>query len=193
VFAYVGVELVTVTAFEAQNPRDLRWPAKHIAYVILILYVVTIGLISANVEWFDQNLPSFFSQPLVDPTSSVADLGHVPIADQSKGNGTSFAPVIACLEAGESYVPVATVLLGFLVYSALSCANANLYVASRTLYGLTRDLDFDSRNWFETLFAHLNMVTPRWRVPLWSVIASIVLVGSWLPFVRLGLEQQDVR
>jgi yeast amino acid transporter len=50
VFAYVGVELVTVTAFEAKNPADLRLPAKNIAYVVLIIYALTIGGISANVE-----------------------------------------------------------------------------------------------------------------------------------------------
>lgn len=96
------------------------------------------------------------------------------------------------LEAGSSYIPVANVLLAFLVYSALSCANANLYVASWTLYGLTRDLNLRSDNWFESLFAHLNIVTVKWRVPLWSIIASIALVSSWLPFMKLGLGQQDV-
>jgi amino acid transporter len=120
-------------------------------------------------------------------------LGHTPIIDQTKGLlGTNFAPLIATLEAGSSYIPVTNVLLAFLVYSALSCANANLYVASRTLYGLTRDLNLRSNNWFESLFAHLNIVTVKWRVPLWSIIASIALVSSWLPFVKLGLGQQDV-
>jgi yeast amino acid transporter len=161
VFAYIGVELVTVTAFEAKNPADLRWPAKNIAYVILIIYAVTIGGISANLEWFDKNLPQFYSQPLISTHGTDnSTLGHTPIIDQTKALlGTSFAPLIATLEAGSSYIPVANILLAFLVYSALSCANANLYVASRTLYGLTRDLDLASENWFESLFAHLNIVT----------------------------------
>lgn len=193
-FAYVGIELVTVTAFEAKNPSDLRWPAKNIAYIILIIYAVTIGGISANVEWFDKNLPEFYSQPLISTIGMTnSTLGHTPIIDQTKPPlGTSFAPLIATLEAGSSYIQVTTVLLAFLVYSALSCANANLYVASRTLYGLTRDLDLASDNWFESLFANLNIVTVKWRVPLWSIIASIALVSSWLPFVKLGLGQQDV-
>jgi amino acid transporter len=194
VFAYIGIELVTVTAFEAKNPADLRWPARNIAYVILIIYAVTIGGISANVEWFDMNLPEFYSQPLIS-TIGVANstLGHTPIINQTKPLlGTSFAPLIATLEAGSSYIQVTTVLLAFLVYSALSCANTNLYVASRTLYGLTRDLDLASNNWFDSFFAHLNIVTVKWRVPLWSLIASMALVSSWLPFVKLGLGQQDV-
>lgn len=194
VFAYIGVELVTVTAFEAKNPKDLRLPAKNISYVVLIIYAVTVGVISANVEWFDQNLPLFYSQSLISTDGAdVNTLGHSPIVDQTRGLlGTTFAPVIATLEAGLSYIPVASVLLGFLVYSALSCANVNLYVASRTLYGLTRDLDLNSRNWFESFFAHLNVVTPRWRVPIWSVIASIICIASWLPFVKLGLNEEEV-
>jgi len=194
VFAYIGVELVTVTAFEAKDPADLRWPAKNIAYVILIIYAITIGGISANVEWFDQNLPQFYSQPLISTFGMNNNtLGHIPIINQAAPLlGTSFAPLIATLEAGSSYVQAATVLLAFLVYSALSCANANLYVASRTLYGLTRDLHLASDNWFESLLAHLNIVTVKWRVPLWSIIASIALVSSWLPFVKLGLGEQDV-
>ena len=194
VFAYIGVELVTVTAFEAKNPKHLRWPAKNIAYVVLIIYAVTVGAISANIEWFDQNLPQFYSQSLISVNGTdVNTLGHRPIVDQTRGLlGTTIAPVVATLEAGLSYVPLASVLLGFLVYSALSCANVNLYVASRTLYGLTRDLDINSKNWFESFFAHLNVVTPRWRVPIWSVIASIVSIASWLPFVKLGLNEQEV-
>jgi len=160
----------------------------------LIIYGLTIGGISANVEWFDKNLPQFYSQPLIS-TYGVdnSTLGHAPIIDQTKALlGTSFAPLIATLEAGSSYITVTTVLLALLVYSALSCANANLYVASRTLYGLTRDLNIASDNWFESFFAHLNIVTVKWRVPLWSIIASIALVSSWLPFVKLGLGAQDV-
>jgi amino acid transporter len=193
VFPYIGIELVTVTAFEAANPADLRWATKNIAYVILFIYGITIGGIAANVEWFDKNLLSNYSQNLVSAGSmDVNFLGHPAIANQGRANGTSLAPVIAVLEAGASYRLVASILLGFLVYSALSCANANLYVASRTLYGITRDLDLNSSNFFESFFAHLNVVTPTWRVPLWSIISSIVLVASWLPFVKLGLNEQDV-
>jgi yeast amino acid transporter len=193
VFSYIGVELVTVTAFEAANPADLRWTTKHIAYVILVIYGMTVGGISANVEWFDKNLPQSYSQNLVSAGNmDVSFLGHSPITNETRAEGTNFAPVIAALEAGASYKAIAGFLLGCLVYSALSCANGNLYVASRTLYGITRDLDLNSNNSFESFFAHLNVVTPTWRVPLWSVISSIVLVASWLPFVKLGLNQQDV-
>jgi amino acid transporter len=193
IFPYIGVELVTVTAFEAANPARLRWPTKNIAYVITLIYGLIVGALAANVEWFDSNLPQIYSQDLVNSTTAGLDiLGHSPLANQTWARGTTFAPVIAVLEAGASYKPVASVLLGFLVYSALSCANINLYVASRTLYGLTRDLDLDGDNFFERLFAHLNQITPTYRVPLWSIILSLILCASWLPFVKLGLNQQDV-
>ena len=193
IFPYIGVELVTLTAFEAANPAKLRWPTKNIAYVITLIYGLIVGALAANVEWFDSNLPQNYSQDLVNLTTAGLDiLGHSPLANQTWAQGTTFAPVIAVLEAGASYKPVASVLLGFLVYSALSCANSNLYVASRALYGLTRDLALDGDNFFERLFAHLNQITPTYRVPLWSIILSLILCASWLPFVKLGLNQQDV-
>lgn len=134
IFPYIGIELVTVTAFEAKDPAKLRWPTKNIAYFITIVYAVTVGGIAANVEWFDPHLPQHYSQSLVSTKSCDIDvLGHCPLADPTRANGTNFAPIIAVLEAGMPYKPVATVLLASLVYSALSCANTNLYVASRTL------------------------------------------------------------
>jgi amino acid permease len=193
IFPYIGVELVTVTSFEAANPAKLRWPTKNIAYVITLIYGLIVGALAANVEWFDSNLPQNYSQDLVNVTTAGLDiLGHSPLANQTWARGTTFAPVIAVLEAGASYKPVASVLLGLLLYSALSCANVNLYVASRALYGLTRDLALDGDNVFERLFAHLNQITPTYRVPLWSIILSLILCASWLPFVKLGLNQQDV-
>jgi amino acid transporter len=170
----------------------LRWPTKHIAYVVTLIYLLVVGAITANVEWFDWNLPQHFNEALVDLGSSIDILGHIPLADMNRANGTNIAPVIGLLEAGKAYKTFGAVLLGLLVYSALSCANTNLYVASRTLYGLTRDLSMDSHSIFERLLAHLNIVTPTYRVPLYSIFFSLVLCASWLPFVKIGLNQQDV-
>ena len=178
---------MTVTAFEAADPAKLRWPTKNIAYVITLIYGLIVGALAANVEWFDSKLPQNYSEGLVNSITAGLDiLGHLPIANQTLARGTTFAPVIAVLEAGSAYKIVASILSGFLVYSALSCANTNLYVASRTLYGLTRDLDLDGDNFFERLFAHLNQITPTYRVPLWSILLSLILCASWLPFVKLG-------
>jgi len=189
IFSYIGVELITVTAFEAANPSRLKGPAKHIAYIIVAIYLISIGGFVANIEWFNQNLPQFFGQALVsldDP-----NLGHVPRKWPDSSRSTA-APVIAVLQAGISALP--GVLTGFLVYSGLSAANTALYVASRTLYGLTRDLSQRDDSRIVRFFAKLNTVTPTTHIPVWALVVSWVIFSSWLPFVHLhsGYTQQEV-
>lgn len=174
---------MTVTAFEAANPSQLKLPAKHIAYIITVIYLITIGGFVANIEWFNQNLPQFFSQPLVslnDP--NLPDLGHSPYYWPNY-SGSTAAPVIAVLQAGLSVWP--GLFTGFLVYSGLSSANTNLYVASRTLYGLTRDLSQTQGSWLVKLFAKLNTVSHTTHIPVWALIISCVAFSCWLPFVHL--------
>jgi amino acid transporter len=188
-FSYIGVEIVTVTAFEAANPIDLRKPAKNIAYFTMIFYVLNIGGFIANVEWFNQSLPQFFGQPLVSLQSS--GLGHTPLFPETILR-SSAAPVIATLQVGMKTLPA--VLTGLLIYSGLSAANASLYVASRTLYGLTRDLSDDDDRFLFRMAAKLNIISPWTRVPLWSLVVSVLVFSSWLPFIRIhsGYSQADV-
>jgi yeast amino acid transporter len=188
-FSYTGVEIVTVTAFEAAKPKELRMPAKNIAYFTLIFYVLNIGGFIANIEWFNQNLPQFFSQPLV--SLQTPNLGHTPWFPQT-GLRSSAAPIIATLQVGMKTLPA--VLTGLLMYSGLSAANASLYVASRTLYGLTRDLAYDDERFLVRMAAKLNVISPRTRVPLWSLLVSVLAFSSWLPFIKIhsGYTQEDV-
>jgi yeast amino acid transporter len=164
-------------------------PAKNIAYFTLIFYVLNIGGFIANIEWFNQNLPQFFSQPLV--SLQTPNLGHTPWFPQT-GLRSSAAPIIATLQVGMKTLPA--VLTGLLMYSGLSAANASLYVASRTLYGLTRDLAYDDERFLVRMAAKLNVISPRTRVPLWSLLVSVLAFSSWLPFIKIhsGYTQEDV-
>ncbi len=191
IFSYIGVELITVTAFEASRPGSLKGPAKYIAYIILAIYLISIGGFVANIEWFNQNLPQFFGQALVD-SNDPDFLGHTLFTWNHPSSRSSAAPVVAILQVGVAALP--GVLTGFLVYSGLSAANTALYVASRTLYGLTRDLNQMDNSIIVRFFAKLNTVSPTTRIPVWSLVVSWLIFAGWLPFVHLksGYTQHEV-
>lgn len=188
----IGVEIIAVTAFEAAKPSELQSPAKNIAWVTFVIYLMSIGGFIANVEWFNPNLPTLLSQPLVSNVLPSTVLGHTPVFNQT-GLPVSAAPIIAAWQVNAP--TIAGLLAGFLIYSGLSCANVGLYVASRTLYGLTRNIDNEDRRWFVRIFAKLNVVTARTRVPIYSILVSVIVFSSWLPFVNFstGFTQEEVR
>ena len=188
-YAYLGTELITVTAFEAVNPNELKGPAKNIAYYISALYIFNVLGFVLNVEWFNQNLPAYFKQDLVHPNST--DLGHTPIQFGAGPTNSDSPPVIATLQANIPGLP--GFITGCMVYSALSSANTALYVASRTLYGLTRDLDAESDSKIISFFARFNFITPNTNVPGWAILLSLVSF-IWLPFVQFDSQvtQQEV-
>ncbi|KAH6682673.1 amino acid permease-domain-containing protein [Halenospora varia] len=194
IFSYIGIEVITVTAFEARNPSQLKWPAKHIAFIIMAIYLIIIGGFVANIEWFNQSLPEFLSQSLV----SIRDvtLGHDPFDWPVKVDSRSkAAPVIAVMQAGVKVLP--GLLNGFIIYSGVSVANTVLYVASRTLYGLTRDLSHNTSSKIMNFIANLNKVSPTTRIPVWSLVVSLLIFSIWLPFIHLSssftqTEMQEV-
>ncbi|KAH7239434.1 amino acid permease-domain-containing protein [Fusarium tricinctum] len=68
----------------------------------------------------------------------------------------------------------------FIVFTALTCANTNLYVASRTLFGITRNIR--SREYVPRLLSWFG-VTDRNRVPLRAMAISAVAF-CWVPFLQ---------
>jgi len=113
-FAYIGTELIGVTVGEAENPRKTIPKAiRRTFYRILVFYVGGVFVIS-----------------LVVPSNN----NTLFIANKSK-TGAAASPFV-----------VATTLVGIRVLNhiinasilvfVISAANSDLYVASRTLYGL---------------------------------------------------------
>lgn len=178
-FSYIGVELLTVTAFEARDPHDLKQPARNMAWFTAVLYCISTGLIIANVSWQDQNLPELFQQALTTISTGNKDL----MAFGDDEPNTSAAPLIALRRLGFRFLP--SFLNGCFIYSALSCANTALYVASRQLYGLTRSITVTSEsNTLRRLLAWMSGVEHRTRSPWPALIVSVVVL-YWLPFIRL--------
>lgn len=114
VFAYLGTELVGVTVGEAQNPRKVIPRAiKLTFYRILFFYCISVLFIGMCVPYNSRSLTFATKQT----------------------TGASASPfVVAIIEAGIDgldHVINAAILL--FVFSA---SNSDLYIASRTLYGL---------------------------------------------------------
>ncbi|KAM0428556.1 hypothetical protein ACHAPT_006916 [Fusarium lateritium] len=117
-FAYLGTELVGVTVAEAQNPRKTVPRAiKLTFYRILFFYCLSVLLVGMIVPY---NSP------------------ELKFANESKKNNASASPfVVAARIAGvESLSHVINACICVFVFSA---SNSDLYIASRTLYGLASD------------------------------------------------------
>jgi amino acid transporter len=174
-YSFQGVEAIAVTAFEARDASALRWPSRWIAYVIFLLYLLcTIGD-ALNVTWSDPHLPPIYGDPVAKhstmnpPTSSV----------------TIFTTFLA------GYQSLAGFLNGCLIFSILSASNTALYISSRTLYGITRDMP--DTNWLNKQIRRLSLVVPRTGVPAAALLFSAISF-FWLPFLQLkgGYALEDV-
>ncbi len=163
-YAYLGVEIVAVTAFEAGNPKALRFPAKWIAYVVLALeFSVVLGEV-LNIEWTDPMLPRLQGQP------DILGAGHSHVVF-----------VLAAIKAG---IPgLSSFLTGCVIFSILSSANTALYVASRTLFGLARKIEPTHHFWLMRWLSKLGTTTSHTRVPAWSLLVSLISF-CWLPLLH---------
>lgn len=114
VFAYLGTELVGVTVGEAQNPRKVIPRAiKLTFYRILFFYCLSVLFIGMCV-------------PYNSPALTFAT---------KQSTGASASPfVVAVIEAGIDGLP--SVINGAILLFVFSASNSDLYIASRTLYGL---------------------------------------------------------
>ncbi|KAI4599982.1 hypothetical protein KJ359_001083 [Pestalotiopsis sp. 9143b] len=118
-FAFLGTELVGVTVGEAQNPRKTIPRAIRLTFFrILIFYVLSVLLIGMCVPY---NSPE-----LVFANSATANAAASPF-------------VVAVKIAGINALD--HILNACILVFVFSACNSDLYIASRTLYGLASDGD----------------------------------------------------
>ncbi|KAI1324444.1 amino acid permease/ SLC12A domain-containing protein [Xylariaceae sp. FL0255] len=182
VFAFVGIEVIAACALEAkpapsselptrnearaQTPtldRMTRFSAVWLSVIVGAAYTITGVFATLNVKWDDDNLPILSWLNIMSPCGSVSDSAFV------------LAPYQRNLHT------LASVFNAFLIFTAVTCANTNLYIASRTLYGLTRQLR-DSNNWFARRLSYFGKTTPK-GVPKRAVFLSAIFL--WVPFIQL--------
>jgi len=179
-YSFLGIEIIAVAAFEAKKSSYLRWPSRVIAYVIFLLYFLcTIGE-TLTVGWRSKHLPMIY-EGLANSTTTASGPTTPP-------NSTSLA-VTAAWAAG--YHNLAGFLNGCLIFSVLSASNTSLYVSSRTLYGLTREIP--DTNWLGRKLHNLSFVVRQTGVPATALLFSAISF-FWLPFLQLkaGYAIQDV-
>ncbi|KAL7627291.1 hypothetical protein AAE478_001480 [Parahypoxylon ruwenzoriense] len=172
-YGYVGIEGSILAAFEARPPNGIGWPSRTIHWATFVLYLLcTIGII-VTVDWGDPLLPYPYGAVIKDYTSPTLD--SLP--------DTENAVVIAMWRYGHG----SGVFNALLIFGVISAANTSLYIASRTLYGLTYRIR--GRN---ILSKQLKKASIMWEftgVPAMAIFWS-VMSFYWLPWLS-KIEQRD--
>lgn len=113
-FAYLGTELVGVTVAEAENPRrTVPRAIKLTFYRIVIFYCLSCLLIGMNVPYDSEKLAF----------ASKAD------------TGAAASPFVVAAEVAGINV-MSHIINACILIFVFSASNSDLYIASRTLYGL---------------------------------------------------------
>lgn len=117
-FAYLGTELVGVTAGEAQNPRrSIPKAIKLTFYRILFFYCLSVFLVGMIVPYNSPELA--FANKQSNPSAAASPF------------------VVAAQLAGVKTLP--HIINACILIFVFSASNSDLYIASRTLYGLASD------------------------------------------------------
>ena len=182
-YSFLGVEVVAVTAFEARDLKSLRGSSQIIAYIIFLLYFLCAIGECLNVKWTNTSLPVIYGGVGNNTMTATTSSDSAPPS-------TSMV-IIATLQDGLPNLP--GFLNACLLFSVLSASNTSLYVASRTLYGLTRKIP-RSANVFMKIFRSFSIVIPSTGVPAAALVVSAISF-FWLPFLQLkgGYAIQAVR
>ncbi|OTB11827.1 hypothetical protein K445DRAFT_26317 [Daldinia sp. EC12] len=177
-FAYVGVETPAAAALEARPTRasaQRRNQASSIGETIRFASKWTSAF--ACVAY---TLSGIFVSLSVDPTD--CRLPRVGWLNYHRCDTVQSAFVLVAENRGTA--KIANVFNAFLVFTALSCANTNLYIASRTLFGLTNQIDGGpDEPWYLNILAWLGR-TNNYRVPIRAMTVS-AFAFIWVPFLQL--------
>ncbi|KAI5919927.1 dicarboxylic amino acid permease [Camillea tinctor] len=157
-FAYLGTELVGVTVGEAQNPRKTIPRAIRLTfYRIVFFYCISIFLIGMCVPYNSDELAfanSSVNNASASPFVVAIKLAHIPVLDH--------------------------ILNACILLFVFSAANSDLYIASRTLYGLSSDGSAPK------VFRKTNAN----GVPVYSLVVSAAF--SLLAYLNVADDAKDV-
>ena len=117
VFAYLGTELIGVTVGEAQNPRKtIPRAIKLTFYRILFFYCLAVFFLGMLVPY---------------------DSPDLAFANKQKARASASPFVVAIRLAGIKALP--DILNACILIFTFSASNSDLYIASRTMYGLAEE------------------------------------------------------
>ncbi|KAL9616720.1 MAG: hypothetical protein Q9160_008441 [Pyrenula sp. 1 TL-2023] len=170
-FAFVGVEVVAACALEARPStrtehnnvnQTIKFSAVYLPFLAAAVYVLAGFLVTLDVSAKDSSLPQV-SWGGGEAIQSSTDSAFVLAAQKSR------------IPALDDVVNV------FILVTAISCANTNLFVATRTLFGLTKELEQGpGQRWYVNMLASFGTTNNR-RVPMKAMLASCIFL--WTPFL----------
>ncbi|KAI3338694.1 amino acid permease/ SLC12A domain-containing protein [Ustulina deusta] len=195
VFAYVGLEVVAACALEAEPPKEdnqadpitkskrpglaitTKFSAVWTSALIGVAYIISGVLATFPVERDDCRLP----RPGWLPAPQRCN-------DMTEQMPTTSSVFVLAARLRDRY-GLAHAFNTFLVFTALTCANTNLYIASRALYGLVKQLGRSKDRFLNFLL--LFGETSAEGVPFRAVVFSAAAFG-WVPFLQLqGYDQNN--
>ncbi|KAI1282436.1 amino acid permease [Xylaria sp. FL0933] len=157
-FAFLGTELVGVTVGEAQNPRrTIPRAIKLTFYRIVVFYIISVFLVGMIVPFNDENL-------------AFAN---------SKSTSAAASPFVVAIELAKIDA-LPHILNAAILLFVFSAANSDLYIASRTLYGLASDGSAPA----------IFRKTDRRGVPIYALFTSSIF--GLLGFLNVSDDSKDV-
>ena len=188
----MGIEIISAAAIEVKNPqKNLPTPANIIAPITGLLYILLLLLFCFGVHWRDPGLPPFYGIASGTQQSTL----HRKDPEYNPGSNGQIRSIMVLAVERAGIKDLDGFLMGALILTAYNTALVDLYVASRTLHGITRGMDFNSRYCIKRWIAYCGVTTHRHRVPSVALIVSAAAFGSWLPalhFARAHLSVSDV-
>ncbi|KAI1467040.1 putative amino acid permease [Daldinia caldariorum] len=168
-FAYLSTELVGVTVGEAQNPRKtIPRAIKLTFYRIVVFYCVSILLIGMCVPYNSPDL-IFATDPSKNPNAGK----------NANSSNASASPFVVAIKLAK--IPALDhILNACILLFVFSAANSDLYIASRTLYGLSSDGAAPS----------IFRKTDSRGVPLYSLFTSAAF--ALLAFLNVSDDSKQV-
>ncbi|CAF3475242.1 unnamed protein product [Fusarium graminearum] len=195
IFSYAGIENFAVSVIEARWPqppptpltstdtppatptntryrsvkRTLGFTAFYLPIIVAFAYTTSGLLVSLGIKRDSCGLQRL----------SWLESEECPKSDEDDKKGFTFSPFVIIARSSEIY-GLHNAFNAFIVFTALTCANTNLYVASRTLFGVTRNIrsaDAMPRvlSWFG--------VTNNNGVPI-RAMTFTALAFCWVPFLQ---------
>ncbi len=174
-FGFIGIETITVVAYEAKRPdKDLRQPSKYTIYFAVGLYLLCMFAQCLNVSWTNDRLPTIYGGINVIVERALAD------STALENPSSHVVAVIAMFNWGKK--TLAGILNAGIIFSVLSAGNTTLYVSSRTLYGMA--LLVKRPGTLGDFARSFSTVHEKTRVPVQALLTSFGLF-FWVPFMSL--------
>ncbi|KAK2599542.1 hypothetical protein N8I77_011290 [Diaporthe amygdali] len=186
-----GIESTTMAAFEAKTVGDIALASRSIHWILIVLYFFyTLGVMF-TVPWDASDLTSF--HPWVNITKAANDsnsrlFGTFDRLDSCNKSTIGVVKGVCNIHRPQDGGPnpdvsgLANFVNAVLLYSVISCGNAALYMASRTLYGLASSERVRRKGISNPVIRYLGSTRPGTGVPFYAVVFSW-LIFCWAPFL----------